>query len=114
MDDPYRAMAHYKYALDAKPDYAHALNNMAAMYQNEVDDSEEAIGYLKKALEVAEGGENKELLTTIYINLLRLHLLKKDDKTARYYRRKMLTGLGFPEEMADDLEDDEDGGDVLA
>ena len=122
-NDFYRALSHFTKSLDARPDYAPALNDMAALYFEHEADIKTAIEYLKKAEEVADEEGDGLILQRVYINLVRLYGLISDYDQQELYNYKLLSLLGFgdieideeedgEEEDGEEEEDDEDDDDL--
>jgi pentatricopeptide repeat protein len=107
-NDFYRALAHYTKSLDVQPAYAPALNDMAALYFEHDADIKTAIGYLKKAEEVAEEQGDGFMLQKIYINLVRLNGLIAEYDLQELYNHKLLSLLGFGDIEIDEDDDDND------
>jgi tetratricopeptide (TPR) repeat protein len=109
-NDFYRALAHYTKSLDAKPAYAPALNDIAALYFEQEADIKTAIGYLKNAEEVAEEQGDGPTLQLVYVNLIRLYGLIAEYDLQELYNSKLLGLLGFGDIEID--EDDDDDNDL--
>lgn len=106
MDDPYRAMAYYQKALVLDADNPHVYNNLGAIAINEDSKIQEGISYLKHAL--AHIGDESTLKTTVLINLTRAYNQIADYDQAQHYQVLMLQNLGFPVELTEVDEDEEE------
>jgi tetratricopeptide (TPR) repeat protein len=109
LNDFYRALGFYTQALDAKPTYAPALNDIAALYYNEEGDMNTAIEYLKNAEAAAEESGDSHILQAVYINLTRLYGQAKEFKLHEYYNQKVLESLGLGGLLDFGDDDDEEG-----
>ena len=106
-NDFYRALSHFTKSLDARPDYAPALNDMAALYFEHEADIKTAIEYLKKAEEVAEDEGDGLILQRVYINLVRLYGLIAEYDLQDLYNTRLLSLLGFGDIEIDEEDDDD-------
>lgn len=109
LGDFYRALGHYTKSLNANPTYAPALNDIAALYNNEEGDIETAVGYLTRAEITAKENGDRHLLQVVYMNLARLYGQTKEFALHEYYQAKLLEVLGFGNLF--DLDEDGDGED---
>ena len=105
-EDVYRALHHYTEALKLKPDFPEVYNNLAAISYHENSNISEAISNLEKALQASP---DKNLLTRLYINLVRLYKSIADYEREEYYKDKMMEALGFG---GFDIDDDGEDPDI--
>lgn len=116
LGDQYRALAFYQKVLAIKPNSPHVYNNLGALAINDDARIQEGIDYLKQALEHV--GNERELKTTILINLSRAYATLTDYEQSEHYKVLMLQNLGFPVELVtvdedeDDYEEDIDEDDI--
>jgi tetratricopeptide (TPR) repeat protein len=107
LEDNYRALSHYRQALDIKPDYAEAIQNMGAVYFNDNEDLYDvqvAIDHLKRAEAIAESKGNSQLLTLVYRNLGTLYQRVAEFELAEEYKAKMMDSIGFSADLLGFLE----------
>ncbi|MFT3933916.1 MAG: tetratricopeptide repeat protein [Chitinophagaceae bacterium] len=107
-NDFYRALDYYTKALEAKPTYGTALNDMAALYYNQEGDMTNAIDYLKKAEAAAEEEKNAYTLQMVYINLSRIYDKQKEFDLHEHYKAKLFELLFFGGSGTEDYDDEDD------
>lgn len=103
--DDLRAMHHYMEALKIEPNFPEIYNNLGVINFVEESDIKAAIKNMEKALEL---NPSQDLLTKLYINLIRLHKQIADYDKQDYYQVKLLQLLGFPAELEGDEDDNEE------
>lgn len=86
--------------IDNNPKYEEekerVLNNLGILYL-EVDDTDQALKYLKECAQIAENKNNKLLLSTAYTNITEVYIKKESYLKAKYYNRlseKLSTEIG--------------------
>lgn len=105
-NDVYRAMQNYVQALKIDPNYPEVYNNLAALSFDEDSNIEVAIINAEKALEM---NPDKNTLTTLYINLIRLNNMIADYDKKAYYEEKLFETLGFPPGFGENIDFDMEG-----
>jgi tetratricopeptide (TPR) repeat protein len=108
--DSYRALHHYTEALKTQPKFPEVYNNLGSLSFNEDGDIKAAISYMEQALTMNPG---KQLLTALYINLVRLNKQISEYDRQEYYQAKVLQSVGFPVEFGEGDEDEEEDDDGL-
>ena len=106
MGDEYRARAAYNKSIEIDPKFPEVYNNLASLAYNENGQIQEAIGWLKTALERIE--EEHPVEFTIWQNLKMLYNKIADYDNAEYAKYRMLCCVGFGPLLRDpSLPDDE-------
>ncbi len=83
LEDTTRAFELLARALEARPDYPEALNNLGILYLR-TQRRDEAVASFEKAIEVAPDFDQP------YLNLARVHVIEGDKEAARAILQRLL------------------------
>ncbi|MBL0309479.1 MAG: tetratricopeptide repeat protein [Bacteroidetes bacterium] len=111
-DDFYRAMHFYTEALKRKPDFAEVYNNIGSLYYNHEGDLKTALDNMLKALEII-GERDEKILSMVYLNISKLYRQISEYDLADTYKTKFWESMGFPGNMDDAGEDEDEGDEAL-